>query len=141
VSATFDHVGERRPDGPPDAEEVDVDAPLEVVWVDPLDHPDGSDAGVGHDDVDPPKAFDRAGHGLLQRVAVADVGLEPHGPIGSDRGGELSEALRLEAGEGQVRALPSEVVCGLRADPTRGPGDEDGRPGYLEAVRHQNGVA
>ena len=62
----------------PDTGEVDVDEVLPRPLVQLPRRAEGSDPGVGADDVDVPECFEPLGHGLVQLGLRPDIGLSGH---------------------------------------------------------------
>jgi hypothetical protein len=116
-------VRERRADGPPDAEQVDLDRALEGRGVGGADHPAGRDARVRHDHVDAAEAVDGALHGVLERLDVRNVALEPGGVRPALRGHAL-ELLWLEPHEGHVRTASGHPAGGLGPEAAGGTRDQ-----------------
>ena len=111
--------------GAPHAEQVDRQRALDLLDWRGGQSPVELDTGVGDRDIDRPKTLDRAADRPLQCLVVGDVDLEAHGAI-AELGGELLQALGLQADERHVGALCVKAPCRLRADPACGAGDEHG---------------
>ena len=106
-------------DGAPDAQQVDLDDPLEEVRV----HGQRGrhvrrDARVGHDHVEAAEARDRRLDGAGDGLAVGNVGGEPERALGVER------VRRLEVHERDRGAARVERPRGRGADPARRAGDQ-----------------
>jgi hypothetical protein len=75
VAALLDHVGKRLADGVDDALKVDVEDPVEGLWIDRDQRANRlGDTGVGNDDVEPPELGYRRLDRELDRSLVSNVG-------------------------------------------------------------------
>ena len=103
VALSLGDVGQHCAVGAPDAHQVHVEDPLDLLDRRRRQRADVVDAGVGDGDVERAEAAERRLHGALERVSVADVGLEPRGAL-AEPGGVRLEQVGLEAHERHVGA-------------------------------------
>ena len=120
--------------GPPHAEKVDGERPLDLLDGGGRERSHEGQPGVGDRHVDPTEALGGARDGALERAEVGHVRLEPRRPIGAQARGERLQALGLEAHERDVRTLAVQSLRGRRADPPRGARDEHGAAADVEGL-------
>ena len=108
-----------------DAEQVDVQHPLERLRVDLQHRTVAGDPGVGHHDVDAAEVFD----GLLGRGLhsgqVAHVGNRGQYPVLAEFGGQRGQLGRVEIGQHEFGALVAQPPGDLSPDSPCPARDED----------------
>ena len=108
-----------------DAEEVDVQHPLERVRVDLQHRTVAGDPGVGHHDVDAAEAFDsRLGRGP-HGGQIADVGNRGQNPVFAEFGGQRVQLCFVEIGQHEFGALVAQPASDLSPDTPGRTRDED----------------
>ena len=125
VPAARHDVRQRRPHGTPDAEQVDVEDPLERVGVHrQRGRRAGGDARVRDDDVEAAEALDRGLDRFLDGLGVADVGLQSERARGVDPGGRLLGGLPAQIDNGHGGAARVQPSRRRQPDAARAAGDE-----------------
>ena len=118
VAASLDHVGQGRPQGPPDPQQVHLEHALEVGRRSIRGHRGRGtdDAGAGDRRVDAAEALHASGNRLVERAGIRHVGDQP------ERANARARSPR-PAGRGPAgpRSSPDRQACGRRRRRSRAP--------------------
>jgi hypothetical protein len=108
-----------------DAEQVDVQHPLDRLRVDLEHRPVAGDPGVGQHGVNATEVFDGLGGRGLHRGQVAHIGNDGQCPALAEFGGERGQLGRAEIDQHEFGALVAQPAGDLGPDSPCPTGDED----------------